>query len=166
MGTRCDFYAGRGESAEWLGSVGYDGYPDGLGIPEILTADSEKVFRDLVACRLRARDDGTVPEQGWPWPWPNSRLTDWAYCWHDGEVWASNFGGPWFRPQRGEEEPKHPNDDGAESVYNLPDGEYDPCADGRRVEFPDMTARMRVAFPGTNRSGLMVFNLPEEGGEK
>jgi hypothetical protein len=30
MGTRADFYVGRGETAEYLGSIAWDGYPDGL----------------------------------------------------------------------------------------------------------------------------------------
>jgi hypothetical protein len=29
MGTRADFYVGRGKDAEWLGSVAFDGYPSG-----------------------------------------------------------------------------------------------------------------------------------------
>ena len=27
MGTRADFYVGRGDAAEWIGSIAYDGYP-------------------------------------------------------------------------------------------------------------------------------------------
>jgi hypothetical protein len=30
MGTRADFYIGRGTEAEWLGSVAWDGYPGGV----------------------------------------------------------------------------------------------------------------------------------------
>jgi hypothetical protein len=30
MGTRADFYVGRGGQAEWLGSIAWDGYPSGI----------------------------------------------------------------------------------------------------------------------------------------
>jgi len=30
MGTRADFYVGIGPEAEWVGSIAYDGYPDGV----------------------------------------------------------------------------------------------------------------------------------------
>lgn len=30
MGTRADFYVGRGTEAEWIGSIALDGYPDGI----------------------------------------------------------------------------------------------------------------------------------------
>jgi hypothetical protein len=32
MGTRADFYVGRGETAEWLGSIAWDGNPGGAGL--------------------------------------------------------------------------------------------------------------------------------------
>ena len=37
MGTRADFYVGRGESAEWLGSVAWDGNPRGIDDPVLTT---------------------------------------------------------------------------------------------------------------------------------
>jgi hypothetical protein len=30
MGTRADFYIGCGRDSEWIGSIAWDGYPDGL----------------------------------------------------------------------------------------------------------------------------------------
>lgn len=30
MSTRADFYVGRGAEAEWIGSISWDGYPDGV----------------------------------------------------------------------------------------------------------------------------------------
>lgn len=30
MGTRADFYVGKGPNAEWLGSTAMDGYPEGI----------------------------------------------------------------------------------------------------------------------------------------
>ncbi len=44
MGTRADFYIGRGEKAEWLGSVAWDGYPTGI-LPELLKSESENDYR-------------------------------------------------------------------------------------------------------------------------
>ncbi len=29
MGTRADFYTGRGQTAQWLGSIAWGGYPVG-----------------------------------------------------------------------------------------------------------------------------------------
>ena len=96
MGTRADFYVGTDERAEWLGSIGWDGYPS--GIPDILkAARSEAGYRDIVAGFLAGRDDATLPAMGWPWPWEDSRTTDYAYAWHpEGFVLAWYFGaGPW-----------------------------------------------------------------------
>lgn len=47
MGTRADFYVGRGESAEWLGSIAWDGYPSGIDYQDVLRpADEELDGRD------------------------------------------------------------------------------------------------------------------------
>jgi hypothetical protein len=94
MGTRADFYVGRGESAEWLGSIAWDGYPDGID-----------------------------PEMGWPWPWDDSGTTDYAYAFEDGAVYASSFGHAWFRPNPdapdfGEPEwDEHGNDLGSDATF-------------------------------------------------
>lgn len=42
MGTRADFYSGRGKTAEWLGSIAWDGteIPD-----EILYAHDDAMYR-------------------------------------------------------------------------------------------------------------------------
>jgi len=49
MGTRADFYVGRGETAEWVGSVAWDGYPNepwGIGrTTDLFTATTEADFR-------------------------------------------------------------------------------------------------------------------------
>jgi hypothetical protein len=147
MGTRADFYVGRGEQAEWLGSIAWDGYPDGQpGNPKygpVIAAASEPEFRERVANLLAAKDDGTTPDKGWPWPWENSRLTDWSYAFDAGQVWASKFGGPWHVP--GEQPPEK-----EDSEY-----EADPCNDPARVTFPDMTSRKNVTLG--KRSGVIVF---------
>lgn len=135
MGTRADFYVGRGEDAEWLGSIAWDGYPDG-GIPdEIKTADSEDGFRRTVAAFIDCREDGTVPSDGWPWPWETSHTTDYAYSFEAGKVYASSFGSSWWAADA--ERPE--NDDGDASEATV---------------FPDMSSRQNVT-PG-RRSGVMV----------
>lgn len=48
MGTRADFYVGRGEQAQWLGSIGWNGYPEGIN-KEVLIARDEGIFRAAVA---------------------------------------------------------------------------------------------------------------------
>lgn len=78
MGTRADFYVGRGLNAEWLGSVAYDGHPSRY--PRILRARTEEEFRAAVAAMLKKQDDATLPPRGWPWPWNNSGTSDYGYC--------------------------------------------------------------------------------------
>jgi len=99
MGTRADFYVGRGVDAEWLGSIAWDGYPE--GIPEaIRETTSERRFRKLVEKFILDREDGTQVSQGWPWPWEDSLLTDFAYAFDGRAVWASCFGYEWFKANR------------------------------------------------------------------
>lgn len=135
MGTRADFYVGRGANAEWLGSIAFDGYPD--GIPAVVRAAlNEDEYRQAVRKMLTERDYGTVPEQGWPWPWKDSLLTDYAYTFDEGRVWACYYGYvPWFDPM-GEELQEH--------------GE-------QQSEFPDMTERKRVTWGP--RSGLIAIKF-------
>lgn len=135
MGTRADFYVGRGERAEWLGSIAFDGYPSGIG-HGVLAMTSEVAYRKALARFFRNRDDVTRPEQGWPWPWKTSQTTDYAYAFDDGKVWASPFGHGWF-----EATAQEPGD------TNQPE-----------VSFPDMTGRQRVAYD--RRSGLIIMKLP------
>lgn len=103
MGTRADFYVGRGEQAEWLGSIAWDGDPG--GIPKrLLKAATERKYRVVVGAFLVERDDATWPAMGWPWPWENSQTTDYAYAFDGGKVWASCFGYAWFDPLQHEPE--------------------------------------------------------------
>lgn len=88
MTTRADFYIGRGESAEWIGSIAMDGNPGGVsdddehstGGFQALTATTEEAFRAGVQRMRETRDDFTAPEGGWPWPWSDSATTDYAYA--------------------------------------------------------------------------------------
>lgn len=164
MGTRADFYVGRGRDAEWLGSIAWDGYPDGIdpktaetyqpwpGVrprhrdgdwPEgehLFDATDEHTYRQRVARFFEYRDDVTLPADGWPWPWDNSLTTDYAYAFDGDAVRASCFGHAWFDPRQ--EEPEH--DDQKECV------------------FPDMRDRQNVKFGGPG-SGLIVVAADAEG---
>ena len=107
MGTRADFYVGRGPDARWLGSVGYDGHHDNFGFLLAATKvrhNRAKKFRQIVNEMLRERDDSTFPKDGWPWPWPDSCLTDVAYAYDNGHVYATEH---WFEPYA-EMEKNHP----------------------------------------------------------
>ena len=102
MGTRADFYIGRGKSAEWIGSIAWDGYPDGRDIQRLITGSQltrslGSDFRATVNTVMGKRDDFTRPEEGWPWPWGTSHTTDYAYAWDKGEIWCSCFGHEWQR---------------------------------------------------------------------
>jgi hypothetical protein len=135
MGTRADFYVGKGRDAEWLGSIGWDGYPDGVA-DEVLKATDEVAFRAAVAEFLATRSDATMPAQGWPWPWNDSGTTDYSYWHFDGKTWGSCFGGDLFP---GDEE--QPEEDTGIACHEL----------------PDMSASTNVA--NGNRSGLIVVSL-------
>lgn len=134
MGTRADFYVGRGENAEWLGSIAWDGNPE--SIPnDIRFAVKEDDYRAAVAAELAGREDATKPEMGWPWSWENSRKTDFAYAFDGSDVWASCFGREWF------------------DACNEPE---DPAAGPRVAVFPDMSKRRAPAIAGP-RSGMIVI---------
>ena len=141
MGTRADFYIGRDpETMEWLGSIAFDGYPDGHADDnELFSVTSETQYRRSVAEIFESVDHVTLPKHGWPWPWEDSGTTDYAYTWDDG-VWLASFGHGWFaRPEY-------------ESLDW--DGDDDPRGD-KSVTFPDMSAIKAVTLGP--RSGLIVL---------
>ena len=132
MGTRADFYVGRGKDAEWIGSIAWDGHPD--SIPRALRRSTdEAAFREKVSKFLDSRDDATRVSDGWPWPWKDSRTTDYAYAFDAGVVWASSFGDGWFKATH--KEPEH-----GDVV----------------TAFPDMAASARPVPGGARRSGIML----------
>lgn len=135
MGTRADFYLGKNEKAVWLGSIAWDGYPEGIR-PGVLAAGDEKTYLDELAEFFKERDDLTLPEHGWPWPWEDSFTTDFGYSFFDGKVWAGCRDG-WFNPQ------EEPNEEGEYSKYITP------------ISFPDMSSKQKVTLG--SRSGLIVF---------
>lgn len=95
MPTKADFYVGRGPEAEWIGSLFWDVYPEGL--PEaVVGATDEGTFRIEVRKILDSRPDGYLPENGWPWPWPNSITTPYTYAFDGKGVLGSYFGSSWW----------------------------------------------------------------------
>lgn len=138
MGTRADFYVGRGLKSEWLGSIAWDGYPEGLDekeAPGVLSAKSPEAFRASVTTFLEKRKDGTLPSMGWPWPWEDSRTTDFSYSFDEGNVWVSCFDNQWL------------------TLDNLPKG--GPASPGPNGDFPDMKAVQKVDLG--KRSGIMIL---------
>lgn len=154
MGTRGDFYVGRGEDAEWIGSTAWDSYPGGLddasdGSRSMLRATTEEEFRAGVQKMSEARDDFTSPAEGWPWPWDTSATTDYAYAFEDGKVYASGFGRPWFEVKPDEDYYGEPVDE---------DDEREPATEGPTPIFPDMRqSRAERMSLGGPKSGLIVF---------
>lgn len=149
MGTRADFYAGKGKEAEWLGSIALDG----TYIPEeILYAPDEAAFRREVAAFIASRDDGTVPGDGWPWPWDDSRLTDCSYWFFDGKCWdARKEYGPLGARYAPFDEAR-PQFDGMEDEDEF----YTRwLSDKPAVEYPNMVDKQRVTFG--KRSGMFVL---------
>lgn len=152
MGTRADFYVGRGTDAEWLGSIAWDGYPDGVfnGTREDKeylpsSIDDEQWWRTAVAEWLSQRDDRTLPEQGWPWPWDDSNTTDYAYAFDAGKVWGNGFGHGWFVVAEGE-----PRDDKGERT----------APDEKPTPFPNMADRKNVRMD--RGSGLIVIPMSSQ----
>jgi len=94
MGIRADFWVGRGEKAEWLGSIEEQGNPTRMTALLIAT-ESEKAYRTAVTSLLNARKDATFPHMGYPWTWSDPKLTDWAYAFEGGYVYISHFGDFW-----------------------------------------------------------------------
>ena len=92
MGTRVDFYIGKGADAEWIGSVGNDGYrpikgqAPGVGYA-LINAKSERAFRSAVTRLFNKFSDHVPAKMGWPWPWDDSGTTDCSYWFFDGKVW-------------------------------------------------------------------------------
>jgi hypothetical protein len=146
MGTRADFYVGRGPEAEWLGSITWDGYPAGIDDP-VFYPTTEHEYRTAVTNFLAARDDVTLPTEPWPWPWENSGTTDYAYAYDNGKVFASSFGHAWFEV-----------DPNAECY-----GEPEDREDEGKMTFPDMSSRMGSTNHIMRKSGLITVTTDQAG---
>jgi len=104
MANKADFYVGDGPTAEWVGSVAWDGYRDGLPA-RVREAETEEEYREAVSAFLSGRADAVTPEKGWPWPWDDSRGTNYAYAFRKGKVMGSCHGSSWWDARK--EEPDH-----------------------------------------------------------
>lgn len=143
MGTRADFYIGRGKKAEWLGSIAWDG----SDIPRKLRhAKTEADFRAALARFVKTRDDWTKPEDGWPWPWDDSTLTDEVWAFDGDRVWNAN-GYPVARwVDATVKQLRFDDDENALELW---------YAKQPKAIFPNMAKRKKVTT-GT-RSGLIVI---------
>lgn len=152
MGTRADFYIGKGISAEWIGSIAYDGGRDCL-TQEMIFARDDKEFREATNAFLASRDDATLPRQGWPWPWDNSGTSDCSYWHFAGRLWdvqdKYGDGGPVYVPCD-EPEPDWGADGQSEEEQNK-----GWLREREAVVFPDMKSIKKVTFGP--RSGIMIF---------
>lgn len=143
MGTRADFYTADADGAnlDWLGSIAWDGYPDGID-EAVMGAKTADDFRAALATFFADRNDVTLPEQGWPWPWDDSRTTDYGYVLIEGRgVFFECFGG-------GACLATDPSDE---------DGKRKPV-DGVSFTYPNMADRKNVAR-GSDRSGLIIVGF-------
>ena len=150
MGTRADFYIGRGSDAEWIGSIAYDGDPEGQP-RAVFGAKTKKSYRAKVSKLLSSLDDATLPEQGWPWPWDDSGTSDAAYAWDDKQLWIC-YGDGWINENQHiaiQEATQILEKAGLETDW-LPERwvEEDP-------DFPDMSERKNVTLGP--RSGMMFI---------
>lgn len=139
MGTRADFYIGEGETAEWLGSVAYDGYEwqERGKACSLWVANTENDFRKAVNDISNERKDFTAPEEGWPWPWEDSRTTDYAYCFTSDGLKIFRFG-----------------------HLVIEGGDEDEENDTPKSPFPDMKERQNVQLG--EKSGLIVVAAREK----
>lgn len=151
MGTRADFYVGRGPKAQWLGSIAWDGYDiSGFKIEE---ARTEKTFRKRVAAFLASRNDATLPEHGWPWPWEDSTLTDEVWAFDQKRLWnAKGYPTPrWYKVNaKGDVERFKGNEDEQPELFAKWESKHEVAI------FPDMKDRQQVTMG--KRSGLIVVN--------
>ena len=136
MGTRADFYVGRGLGAKWLGSIAWDGYEVS---DEILKAKTEADFNTALAAFLGGRGDATYPKNGWPWPWEDSNTTDYSYAFDDGRTWITSFGHGWFK-----------------TFKALNAAAEKSGGNGPKVVFPNMKTD-KYAKPNDPRSGIMML---------
>ncbi len=155
MGTRADFYIGKGASAEWLGSIALDGDRSCL-TQELVFSRNDQEFRDVVTAFLASRDDATVPSQGWPWPWDDSGTSDCSYWYFDGRLWDVHDkygdGGPVYVPC------DEPEPDWGADEQDEDEQSKQWLKDREAVVFPDMKALRNVTFG--HRSGIITVGRP------
>ncbi len=146
MGTRADFYVRQDNQMKWLGSKGNDSYPNGVE-EKVLKATTAEEFEAETEAFLKAKDDATFPNEGWPWPWNDGRSTDYSYIFENGKVMASWFGYPLFDPLEEEKE----DEEESEIKQAKMDG-----------YFPDMSQLKNVKFDGKG-SGVITVSVGSDG---
>jgi hypothetical protein len=147
MGTRADFYIGKGKGAAWLGSIGMDGSPDAvagdMSFSAKTTISGEDDWVESVAAVFQSHEEHTVPEMGWPWPWDDSNTTDYAYTFDQGQVWVSCFGQAWVT-----------------LVTALTEQDWDE-GEMNTLEFPDMSSSKNIRWDAGNAP--MIFGVKTDG---
>lgn len=93
MGTRCDFYAGRGLDAVYLGSIGHDAYVDAMASRFEGVTDRAGFDRCLAA--VFAEYGEISAKNGWPWPWKTSATTDTVVAFDEGRCWTAHPNDCW-----------------------------------------------------------------------
>ncbi|HET6610148.1 MAG TPA: hypothetical protein VFG62_26020 [Rhodopila sp.] len=95
MGTRAQFFIGDPQDIQgrvWLGTVGWDGYPDGDMAP-LADCSTEQRFREVLNDIVSKRRDYCDPNTNdFPFPWKDDLfLTDCTYAFRDGAVYFNYF---------------------------------------------------------------------------
>lgn len=136
MGTRADFWLGRGADAEWLGSIQYDGRPKGLSAPLLLACDEEE-YRAAVADLLAHREDALHPGSAAApkWSRQRARTIDYSYTFHNAVLWACRNGSPWFDPVR--PEPEY----GAHPTWQDADEDWDEVEEDMPLDADELERR-------------------------
>jgi hypothetical protein len=144
MDTRADFYIRKEGQMKWLGSQGWDGYPDGIE-NKVLSAADEGEFESVVNEYLSRRNDATFTKDGWPWPWNDSCTTDYAYIFENGKVLSSCFGGPLFDPLKLIE---GDGDSDTVETKSLPVGYFPDMKDIKNIAYDNRSGAIFISFSG------------------
>lgn len=160
MGTRADFYLGRGEGAKWIGSIAWDGHDETI-LPEFARITTVKAFRKRLADLFTGREDVTLPEMGWPWPWDTSATSDYAYAYDRSEIYVSRFGSEWLSAAEWRKRVRAWTKWDKAKDDSKPEPTIFP--DGKGAVFPNMRERQNVTLGP--RSGVLIVEVPREGGK-
>ncbi len=127
MGTRAQFFIGNPqdiEGREWLGTVAWDGYPNGDCGDAVRGSKTADEFRAGVAKIAKEREDFGDPDRNsFPFPWRDDLFrTDVTFAFFDGEVKATYYHAG-FRPLEffyGEDGGEYGDDHQDELPSNVP----------------------------------------------